>query len=542
MRIHSLSLEDFKNLKNFTVDFDKDSPYSVLLGENGAGKSNLLEAISLIFRSIDLDSPSPFGYAVDYSCRGRVIHAESSAGARTQAWLVDETGSRRKLTKREFMSATDGEPTYRPAFVFGYYSGQSDRMHAPYQTHRDRYYQYLIRSKLNRNTEDVDAVDLRRLFFAENLHGHFALIAFFMNEGEAAELDREFLRDHLQIEALDSVLVSLRHPSWPGQRDGDPRFWQAVGEVQEFLSRLYSASLPPLRMPRRVPVDLGRAVQSDHLHLFLPSVEALRSVYRDYGDQYAFFAALESMHLSSLLADMRTRVRLVDHVGGGAVTFRDLSEGEQQLLLVLGLLKFTARSEALFLLDEPDTHLNPLWSTSYLSFLDRFIEDRASCHVIMATHDPLVFAGLEAEQVTVFRRAREGQVYAERPLRSPRGMGIPAILSSDIFKLPSGGLDKPTLDLLERQHRLVIKADLSADEQAELDRVNGELDALEFWKDDRDPLYREFVTRFLPMYLGQDDHSVAEPLSLEDLEQRNRLLAEVASEVAAVVAKGNDAG
>jgi ABC-type cobalamin/Fe3+-siderophores transport system ATPase subunit len=72
------------------------------------------------------------------------------------------------------------------------------------------------------------------------------------------------------------------------------------------------------------------------------------------------------MHLSKVLAEVRTRVRMSAGAGGGNVTYRDLSEGEQQLLLVLGLLKFTARDEALLLLDEPDTHLNPAWSTQYL--------------------------------------------------------------------------------------------------------------------------------------------------------------------------------
>jgi ABC-type cobalamin/Fe3+-siderophores transport system ATPase subunit len=86
-----------------------------------------------------------------------------------------------------------------------------------------------------------------------------------------------------------------------------------------------------------------------------------------------------------------TRVRMTEAVGGGAVTYRDLSEGEQQLLLVLGLLKFTAEDEALFLLDEPDTHLNPAWSTQYLEFLDRFIQLKKrgeTCHIIMTSHDP----------------------------------------------------------------------------------------------------------------------------------------------------------
>jgi hypothetical protein len=86
----------------------------------------------------------------------------------------------------------------------------------------------------------------------------------------------------------------------------------------------------------------------EKLYLFLPHPEALEEVYKSYGNQYAFFTALESTHLSKLLGEVRTRVRMTPAAGGGEVTYRDLSEGEQQLLLVLGLLKFTARDEALF--------------------------------------------------------------------------------------------------------------------------------------------------------------------------------------------------
>jgi predicted ATPase len=77
------------------------------------------------------------------------------------------------------------------------------------------------------------------------------------------------------------------------------------------------------------------------------------------------------------------------------------AKASSRLLLVLGLLKFTAEDEALFLLDEPDTHLNPLGSVEYLGFLDRFVKRRENCHIVMATHDPLLFASLLKEQVRI---------------------------------------------------------------------------------------------------------------------------------------------
>ncbi|TOM44863.1 hypothetical protein CGH75_27395, partial [Vibrio parahaemolyticus] len=68
-----------------------------------------------------------------------------------------------------------------------------------------------------------------------------------------------------------------------------------------------------------------------------------------------FFQDLESTYVSELISEVRIRVKLKKN--DGSVTFRELSEGEQQLLTVLGLLRFTAEDESLFLLDEPDTHL-----------------------------------------------------------------------------------------------------------------------------------------------------------------------------------------
>ena len=59
--------------------------------------------------------------------------------------------------------------------------------------------------------------------------------------------------------------------------------------------------------------------------------------------------------MSQLIEEVRIKIKVGN--GDGTVTFRELSEGEQQLLTVLGLLRFTAEDESLILLDEPDTHL-----------------------------------------------------------------------------------------------------------------------------------------------------------------------------------------
>jgi predicted ATPase len=539
MRLDAVTIGDWKNLKEFSVDFDEDSPYTVLVGENGAGKSNLIEALTLIFRNLDLDLPAPFSYDLKYRCRGHNIRVTAEADRVPKfALRDDEQNTYIDIPKRRFMELDEaGRPQFRPAFVFGYYSGPSDRLATLYEEHRRRYYRQIIKPQAKRNAAPVDSNALRRLFYAQTLHGQFALLAFFMDpENGTGEEDRQFLRDHLQIDGLDSVLFALKRPPWStsGKKGGDPRFWNADGEVRDFLDRLYAAALLPMRMDRRIPVDLTKDPLVESLYLFLPDPKALAQVYRSYGTQYAFFTALESTYISKVLAEVRTRVRMTQAVGGGAVTYRDLSEGEQQLLLVLGLLKFTAEDEALFLLDEPDTHLNPAWSTQYLEFLDRFIQLKKrgeTCHIIMTSHDPLVFSRLERTEVQVFVRDAHGRVTAKPPAQDPRGMGIEAILSSDLFRLRSGGLDLPTQRDLDTQRRLSMKEEpLTEEERAELKTVTERLDSMGFWRSSQDKLFELFLQKWTERERPEWRHAVE--LTPEQLRDREKLAADIVAEIA----------
>ena len=49
MKLKKLHIENYKNLKHFDLDFENDNGLSIIVGNNGSGKSNILEAISGIF-------------------------------------------------------------------------------------------------------------------------------------------------------------------------------------------------------------------------------------------------------------------------------------------------------------------------------------------------------------------------------------------------------------------------------------------------------------------------------------------------------------
>jgi hypothetical protein len=203
----------------------------------------------------------------------------------------------------------------------------------------------------------------------------------------------------------------------------------------------------------------------------------------------------------------------------------------QQLLMVLGLLRFTKEDEALFLLDEPDTHLNPVWSVRYLDFMDRIVGERPTSQVIMCTHNPLVISGLKRENVRIMQRNNsDGRVYVEIPRENPQGMGFSGILTSELFGMRSA-LDLPTQELLDEQRVLAAKEDLTQNERRRLGELTDQLDALGFMMAEDDPLYAEFISRLT----AREDPSIREQVVLTPQQhaERMRLVDEIINELIA---------
>src|SRR5436190_7838543 len=79
MKIHRLTITKFKNLVDFTMRFDDEVLTSVFVGRNGTGKSNVLEALIIIFRDLDLgEVTQQFTYVLEYSCRGAHVLVDSA--------------------------------------------------------------------------------------------------------------------------------------------------------------------------------------------------------------------------------------------------------------------------------------------------------------------------------------------------------------------------------------------------------------------------------------------------------------------------------
>lgn len=519
MRLDYLKIDRFKNLNGFAVDFDEtcQEPVTVVLGRNGSGKSNVFEALVIIFRDlIKGKATADFGYDLRYTLRGGTVavriwnpptpdDATDSATPRPPftakdgesinafSFIVTEKGEERRIAKKDI-------PQFLPRYVVTYYSGVSNRMEHHFFQPQLEFRDELLKGNV---------IPLRPLFYAKPIHSHFALLAFFMTEDPEVT---EFLSEYPWIEGLESTLFVLKRPHWAkGQKqrkDGDPRFWYAGGVVKDFLSCVYDCALAPLRLPGRIQHSFDQVENTEFLYLYLRDEEKLRKLAREsvaamqrkgqeetgVGNEAfkaaEFFKLLESTFMSDLIYETRIRVR-VRHAG--ALTFRELSEGEQQLLTVVGMLRFTRDEDSLFLLDEPDTHLNPAWGMEYLNILRKHADTGNNSHLLIATHDPLVLTNLRRNQVAILERDSEtGMVASFEPEEDPLGMGVQGILRN-MFGLRSAVGTEIQAKLDERARLLTLGDKRNDAEEDEFRRLSEELVELGFGREFRDPDYAQFV-------------------------------------------------
>lgn len=557
MRIDRLALAAFKNLIEFEVDFDETSNRQVVVGRNGVGKSNLLEALTWIFRDLDLEEESHFAYDIEYLCNHHFVRIECVQSNtdeverfpsipcrfKRQYWIANESdcsnladGEARpyqQISETDFYRRNrplDQQPSpgrLLPLYVFGYYSGVIPRFNTIFEKHEERYFKEQIAG---------DEAPLRSLFQAKVNHSQFALLAFYATRDSAAQ---KFLENEFRILGFDSALFSLREPYWrqgkaaKGRRQkGDPRFWFAGGKVAPFLDSLFEHCFAPMSGEDRIRVSIGQEKTKERRYCFLPDLASLQAVAEGLSNK-EFFARLESLMFSDLVDGTGSDVRIWIRLKGckQPATFQDLAEGERQLLTVLGLMRFTAEKEALFLLDEPDTHLNPAWCLDYLDNLRTYGAEPPNSQIIMTTHSPLTFGGMDKNEVVVMERGADGKIFAEHPTSAPKGMGFAAILTSDFFGLRST-LDKETLKKIDDKRELASKIDKTDDDRKKLAEMNDELGKLDFSHTVRDPLYEEFIRAITAA--TEDDPSLKKPAPRSDVWRKRQ---DIAKDIAARLLK-----
>lgn len=80
MKLLTLQIEGYKNLKDankVSFDFSNCTTYTALIHLNGSGKSNILEAVSLIFSVLYHNNTPDFTYSLSYTFDEKIIQIKN---------------------------------------------------------------------------------------------------------------------------------------------------------------------------------------------------------------------------------------------------------------------------------------------------------------------------------------------------------------------------------------------------------------------------------------------------------------------------------
>jgi ABC-type multidrug transport system ATPase subunit len=499
MKIDHLWIHEFKNLKNFKVDLSDNHRISAIVGINGSGKSNLFESLCAIFSSLDNSKPNsiqapPFKYEIAYKIRNKaiLIKADPTNTKSRYTFFVNE----KPCTNNEFFENLEA---YLPNHIFAYYSGESKRLEKYFSKSQKRFDE-----ELRKGTDSP----LRRMFLARPIHGYFVLLSFFLDKRDNSLQQLIQSSDYLSITELESVLFVLKTPHWLQSQNKDNYFWGARGKVKDFLESLWAYALAPIKASGKATLvrtsGLVKEENVEKIFLYLKDIKTFHRLVAEDSPQ-DFFKKLESTYIADLLDYVDVRVTLANC--DDPLTYRELSEGEQQLLAVLGLLKFTQEEESLFLLDEPDTHLNPNWSRNYISLLRNVMGDENQSQILISSHDPVVLSELNKEQVVLLDKNSDGKIIQTELEENIKGKGYGGVLIGRLFDLPSQ-LDTETHDKVMEYYRLLSlkKADDINDQQSQdLKKLKSELDNIGYWLEHSDPLFSEYLKARHDFWQDLDD-------------------------------------
>uniref|UniRef100_UPI0013CEA348 AAA family ATPase n=1 Tax=Pseudomonas viridiflava TaxID=33069 RepID=UPI0013CEA348 len=149
--------------------------------------------------------------------------------------------------------------------------------------------------------------------------------------------------------------------------------------------------------------------------------------------------------------------------GRGTVDYVSLSDGEHQQAQLLGTMCMVSFPQALFLLDEPESHFNPKWRVKLISkVLDLPTEtgrrkDASPASMqdcLLTTHSPFVPSDMAKERVLIFsKNSATGKIEVRHPNVETFGTTFDAILGECFdIRPPISDVPKAVIDVLNASY------------------------------------------------------------------------------------------
>jgi hypothetical protein len=233
---------------------------------------------------------------------------------------------------------------------------------------------------------------------------------------------RRFVSDKVNINGVRSFEIDLRLTEY--------KEFETVGNI---VRRLTELSCESLGLP--VPL-IDEDISASPKLQFKVGRKFFKAMDRLYLDETVFLGHLLTLHHLTARRwsydEKRTLIsskyeRNVPSVSGGLMpmrllnievllkdpqvitTYDRISDGEHQLIQIIGSLILFGDQQSLFILDEPESHFNPEWRIEFVDIINKYV-DLSKLELIISTHSPFVLSACKSERVLHFKKDQEGCV------------------------------------------------------------------------------------------------------------------------------------
>lgn len=493
--------ENFRSLPSkkeyaFNVSQRKDRlSTKIFAGLNGSGKSNFLELIAEIFYFLerfhlnkvsDSDKKAKnIGFEIEY------ILPLTELTNDIASFEFGDEGCHVKIKKNpgeypEFSYCKYGETDFirrdydthllLPSKIIAYTSGQNELLSKPFFKMK---YHYFKEFEKNESTE-VASVN-NRLFFIDNSLNSAIFVA---NMLLASSEKLTYLKETFKVKDLRSFRITLNLLDY---KKKTLSLSEKISNYIDVLKRCATTWID-LKEGSTLVLDfnVNNATHEAFNYYFKTSFELFNVLYEleslnlnlyPKNTRNLILNAHKSTNISEELfkPDPSSLVFRIEQISISKIVeegkpaipilYKGLSDGEHQFNEVVGSIMMMEQEGCLFLMDEPDTHFNPMWRSKMIEILNHVcatkfdengkIEEVRNQEIIITTHSPFVISDSYKEDVYKFDK-NKGDVIYLNPKIETYGASI-SLLMQEIFdrEITISDLSYFDLDELRDSFRLL---------------------------------------------------------------------------------------
>lgn len=519
MQIKSLKIDNYLCLVDFEIAFQTISGGSstILIGENGAGKSTLIDTILEIFMSFDspaIEEQMGYNYEIAYEyAQTNYIIVKSGHRYRIQGddWTLEGSYEliRNGLKRRKIF----------PQRIVAFYSGANDRMadriyreNTQYKKRCRNTLRFFLKSMDDDSMGEIPYFPKRKYNYCDESLTPIYLMAILAGRNS---FEKKYLQNTCHFLEMERISLSVdldKVEQIFGRSKYDGQYPTGLYYLIDFIDDRFT------KLFRR-----GFLYASDGKGYF-----EINNLAKVDADTISFLELFEKLYS---LFDAKYEVTVSQ--GSTSVKDSNMSEGQRQLIKVLGMLGVCKNEDSLVLMDEPDAHMNPTWKYEIKETIDKSLQAAKNTQAIIATHDPLVINGVSKEFIRVFTHnkslvEKNGFYFTKVivPTEDTEGLGIDGLLQSEYYGL-STVLDSEAKKKMNRKHDLMIKKSertLTEPERQELSELSDVLENMVFARNiPTDIYYDEYVAAMHKIYRERPQSS----LTAEDIAERNAKAEEI---------------